>query len=117
VLHELVTSTQAVLGDNFIGAYLQGSFAAGDWDAHSDVDRLIAIVIAERASQVIGIGVGLRRRGLARTLLCRSIAALRAHQVARLCIGTRYENPTAAWRLYAQVGFRKAAAFPAGASP
>jgi hypothetical protein len=63
VQHELVTSTQAVLGDNFIGAYLQGSFAVGDWDAHSDVDWLIAE---------------------------------RARQVARLCIGTRQKNPTAA---------------------
>src|SRR5258708_23491631 len=43
VLRELVTSTQAILGDNFIAAYLQGSFAVGDWDAHSDVDWLIAI--------------------------------------------------------------------------
>jgi|SRR5690242_1094738 len=43
VLHELVTSAQAILGDRFIAAYLQGSFAVGDWDAHSDVDFLIAI--------------------------------------------------------------------------
>lgn len=43
VLHELVTSVQSILGDNFIGAYLQGSFAVGDWDIHSDVDFLIAI--------------------------------------------------------------------------
>src|SRR5258706_13433435 len=43
VLRELVTSAQAVLGDNFIAAYLQGSFAVGDWDNDSDVDFLIAI--------------------------------------------------------------------------
>ncbi len=43
VLHELVTSMQVVLSDNFIAAYLQGSFALGDWDVHSDVDFLIAI--------------------------------------------------------------------------
>lgn len=49
VLHELVTSAQAVPGDNFIGAYLQGSFAVGDWDACRNVDWLIAMVIAERA--------------------------------------------------------------------
>lgn len=29
---------QSVLGDNFIGLYLQGSFAVGDFDWHSDVD-------------------------------------------------------------------------------
>jgi predicted nucleotidyltransferase len=43
VLRELVTSVQAILGDNFIGAYLQGSFAFGGWDIHSDVDFLVAI--------------------------------------------------------------------------
>lgn len=43
ILHELVTKVRAILGSNFIGAYLQGSFAMGDWDSHSDVDFLIAI--------------------------------------------------------------------------
>lgn len=43
MLYELVTSIQAVLGDNFSAAYLQGSFAVGDWDTHSDVDFLVAI--------------------------------------------------------------------------
>ena len=43
VLHELVTGVQTILGDTFIAAYLQGSFAVGDWDIHSDVDFLIAI--------------------------------------------------------------------------
>jgi len=43
LLHELVTSARAVLGDNFLAAYLQGSFAVGDWDADSDVDFLIAV--------------------------------------------------------------------------
>lgn len=42
VLRELVTSAQAVLGENFLAAYLQGSFAVGDWDTDSDVDFLIA---------------------------------------------------------------------------
>jgi predicted nucleotidyltransferase len=43
VLRELVTSIQAILGDNLIGVYLQGSFALGDWDAFSDVDFDVAI--------------------------------------------------------------------------
>src|SRR5262245_61749859 len=43
VLLEFVTSTQAILGDNFIAAYLQGSFAIGDFDEDSDVDFLVAI--------------------------------------------------------------------------
>src|SRR6185503_9989943 len=43
VLHELVTGIQAILGGKFIAAYLQGSFAVGDWDTDSDVDFLAAI--------------------------------------------------------------------------
>jgi len=43
VLNEFVTSVQAVLGNNFVSVYLQGSFAIGDWDADSDVDFLIVI--------------------------------------------------------------------------
>jgi hypothetical protein len=43
VLEELVTSIQGVVGDQFVGAYLQGSFAVGDFDRHSDVDFNIAM--------------------------------------------------------------------------
>lgn len=42
VLRELVISIQAVLGGTFVGAYLQGSFAVGDFDEHSDVDWIVA---------------------------------------------------------------------------
>ncbi len=48
ILRELVRSAQEILKDNFVGAYLQGSFAVGDYDLHSDVD--FAIVIAEELS-------------------------------------------------------------------
>lgn len=38
VLEELVAGTRRALGDNLVGIYLQGSFAVGDADEHSDVD-------------------------------------------------------------------------------
>jgi hypothetical protein len=38
VLREFVSSVQVILGENFCGVYLQGSFAVGDADEHSDVD-------------------------------------------------------------------------------
>jgi hypothetical protein len=41
VLGELVDGARAVLGDDFCGAYLHGSFATGDADEHSDVDFVI----------------------------------------------------------------------------
>lgn len=43
VLHELVSGIRQAVGNDFIGAYLQGSFAVGDFDRQSDVDFVIAI--------------------------------------------------------------------------
>lgn len=43
VLQELMDSVQAILRDNFLAACLQGSFAVGDFDRHSDVDFIVAI--------------------------------------------------------------------------
>lgn len=48
VLRDLVRIVQEILKGNFVGAYLQGSFAVGEFDLHSDVD--FAIVIAEEFS-------------------------------------------------------------------
>jgi len=41
LLRELVASVHGILAENFCGAYLQGSFAVGDADVHSDVDFLV----------------------------------------------------------------------------
>jgi hypothetical protein len=41
VLAHLVGEVQRLLGDNFVGAYLQGSFAIGDATEHSDCDVVI----------------------------------------------------------------------------
>lgn len=43
VLAYFVEHAQALLGDNFVGAYLQGSFAVGDFDDESDCDFIVAI--------------------------------------------------------------------------
>jgi predicted nucleotidyltransferase len=43
VLQELVVGIQKILKENFIGAYLQGSFAIGDFDQYSDVDFVVVI--------------------------------------------------------------------------
>jgi Domain of unknown function (DUF4111) len=52
VLRDLVDSVRVALGDSFIGAYLQGSFAVGDFDRHSDVDFAIAVRDELTAEQV-----------------------------------------------------------------
>jgi hypothetical protein len=41
VLAHLVEGAQAVLGGNFVGAYLQGSFAVGDFTEFSDCDFIV----------------------------------------------------------------------------
>jgi hypothetical protein len=43
VLVELTSRAAEILGDSFVGAYLQGSFALGDADLHSDCDFLIPV--------------------------------------------------------------------------
>jgi hypothetical protein len=52
VLRELLRSIRGILGDNFIGGYLQGSFAIGDFDEHSDCDFAIVIENDLTESQV-----------------------------------------------------------------
>src|SRR5258708_38435162 len=52
VLEELVASVKAALGEAFVGAYLQGSFAVGDFDRHSDVDFIIVVSDELRDTQV-----------------------------------------------------------------
>ncbi|TCM49970.1 aminoglycoside adenylyltransferase domain-containing protein [Kribbella sp. VKM Ac-2568] len=43
LLVELTGTAREILGDNFAGAYLQGSFALGDADLQSDCDFLIPV--------------------------------------------------------------------------
>jgi hypothetical protein len=43
VLAHFVKEVRGVLGDNFVGVYLQGSFAVGDADEHSDCDFIVAV--------------------------------------------------------------------------
>ena len=51
VLAVLVGRASAVLGPDLVGAYLVGSFAVGDADAHSDVDVLLPTVRPVTAEQ------------------------------------------------------------------
>jgi hypothetical protein len=48
VLAEFVKSLREILGENFLAAYLQGSFGLGEWDKNSDVD--FTVVISEDLS-------------------------------------------------------------------
>lgn len=52
ILRELVESIQHILKENFIAAALQGSFAVGDFDLHSDVDFIVVIEQELSTSQV-----------------------------------------------------------------
>ena len=55
VLQQLVESVQAILSDNFVAACLQGSFAVGDFDLHSDVDFIIVIEQKLSDNEVIAL--------------------------------------------------------------
>ena len=43
LLDELVDTWQEILGENLAGAYIQGSFALGAGDPHSDCDWIVAL--------------------------------------------------------------------------
>jgi predicted nucleotidyltransferase len=55
VLDELVVSIRGALGESFVGAYLQGSFAVGDFDHHSDVDFVVVTAKALTDDQVYAL--------------------------------------------------------------
>jgi predicted nucleotidyltransferase len=55
VLVELTERAMEILGENFVGAYLQGSFAVGDADLHSDCDFLIPTHEPITAEQEAGL--------------------------------------------------------------
>ncbi|HEY70145.1 MAG TPA: DUF4111 domain-containing protein [Anaerolineae bacterium] len=52
VLGELVERLSEILGSRLIGVYLQGSFALGDFDEHSDVDFIVALEDELSSNQV-----------------------------------------------------------------
>jgi Domain of unknown function (DUF4111)/Nucleotidyltransferase domain len=52
VLHRFVARVQSALGSNFIGAYLVGSLATGDFDLDSDVDFLVLTRVELREADV-----------------------------------------------------------------
>ncbi len=55
VLADFLASVQEILGENFCGAYLQGSFAVGDADEHSDVDYIVVTHADVSDGQVSGL--------------------------------------------------------------
>jgi hypothetical protein len=55
VLEKMVTSVQDALADTFVGAYLQGSFAVGDFDRHSHADFIIVVRDELSDHQVIAL--------------------------------------------------------------
>lgn len=55
ILARLVTGAQELLGASLVGVYLQGSFAVGDADEHSDVDFLVVVEEELSATQLAGL--------------------------------------------------------------
>lgn len=61
VLAELVVGIRGILGEDVLGVYLQGSWALGDADAHSDVDWLAIVAQALTADQMTALETMHRR--------------------------------------------------------
>jgi len=56
VLEHFLTGVREVLPGNIIGAYLQGSFALGDYDQHNDVDFLVVTHHDPTDAEVAALG-------------------------------------------------------------
>ncbi|MFN2187507.1 MAG: aminoglycoside adenylyltransferase domain-containing protein [Candidatus Promineifilaceae bacterium] len=52
VLTQFLDKLRTILGDHLIGLYLQGSFALGDFDEHSDVDFIVVTTNPLTTSEV-----------------------------------------------------------------
>jgi hypothetical protein len=57
ILQDLVAGIQTVLKDNFVGCYLQGSFAIGDFDDNSDCDFVAVTEHELSAQEVAGLQI------------------------------------------------------------
>ena len=55
VLHHLLDGARDVLGHNFVGAYLQGSFAVGDFTEWSDCDFIVVTTQDLAAAELSGL--------------------------------------------------------------
>jgi hypothetical protein len=55
VLQKLMAGIRGAIGDALVGAYLQGSFAVGGFDRHSDVDFIVVVDGELSASQVAAL--------------------------------------------------------------
>jgi predicted nucleotidyltransferase len=55
VLATFVPAIRETLGADVVGAYLQGSFAVGDFDEHSDVDFVVVLKDELRSTQIDGL--------------------------------------------------------------
>lgn len=55
VLEELLQCVRGILGETLLGLYLQGSFAVGDFDRHSDCDFIAVIADELTEPQVAGL--------------------------------------------------------------
>src|SRR5215213_7513193 len=55
LLEEFTATVGEILGDDLVGLYLQGSFALGDGDAHSDVDWIAVTEDELTAAQVAAL--------------------------------------------------------------
>jgi len=71
VLSEFVGGVRSILGDDLVAACLQGSFAVGDFDEHSDCDWVMAIARPLTEDQVAALQAVFHRVYKTRSRPCR----------------------------------------------
>lgn len=113
-----VVPTEAGFGGYFLSEAADPSLWFVAWQG-SRIAGQVLCRVHEHCGEVheVSIGYGHRRRGLGRALLTRGLDTLRQRGISTIRLGTRYENPTEAWRLYEQIGFQRVRVFPCWRKP
>ena len=113
-----VVASEAAFEDHFRSDAADPTLWVVAWQG-SRVAGQVLCRVHERCGEIreVSIGYGHRRRGLGQALLTRGLDALRRREVPTIRLGTRADNPTEAWRLYEQTGFRKVGVFPCWRKP
>jgi ribosomal protein S18 acetylase RimI-like enzyme len=108
---------QAVTSDDYRRYFCSPSADPSLWFVAWQDSRIAGQVlcrIEQGCAEIFEVSVAHahRRRGLASALIARAVRALQQRGVPAIVLHTREENPTHAWKLYEQMGFRIVKRFP-----
>ncbi len=113
---------QVATEDNYRRYFHSASADPSLWFVAWEPTRIAGVVLCRIQNNIadvyeVSVSHWHRRKGVAKALLSAALAELLARSVDVIRINTWLENPTEAWRLYENVGFRTIKEFPRWRKP